>query len=150
MRKAKQNGFTLLETLVVVCIVCVLSLVIFPTYINHRETSTASQLADSFRTYASSFSNYAIEKGSLPKKLPMRIYPEGMEERLPNFSEESMIGGHWDWNCHHEKDRLEIHLVNPEAGVTMLERIDQMLDDGNLLTGSVVGNEDHLTMIIQH
>lgn len=149
MRKAKQSGFTLLETLVVVCIVGVLTLVVFPTYINHRETSTASQLADSFRTYASSFSNYAIENGSLPKKLPMSIYPEDMEGRLPNFSQESKIGGYWDWNSHHDNNLMEIRLINPNAGVTMLERIDQMLDDGNLLTGSVVGNEDHLTMIIQ-
>ena len=149
MGKTTHSGFTLLETLVVICIVGVLSLVVFPTYINHRETSTASQLANSFRTYASSFSNYAVENGSLPEKLPMRIYPEGMEGKLPNFSEESMIGGYWDWNSHLDENRVEIRLVNPQAGVTLLERIDQMLDDGDLLTGSVIGNEDHLTMIIQ-
>ena len=149
LARPPQNAFTIIETLVVICIVGVLTLVIFPNYIQRKEHTTASQLAGNIRKFATTFTDYAKQKEDLPDKPTASIPPDHILEEIPRFREESIIGGYWEWSCNCEINQIEIRLVDHEGTIPLIERVDQLLDDGNLSTGAMTGDEDHLKMILQ-
>ena len=149
MGRPLQNGFTLIETLVVICIIGVLTFVIFPNYHQRKEHSKAAQLADSFRAYATALKDIAEINGSQLDQSQTDKLPDVMKSQIPQLHEESIVGGEWQWSCDEAIEKIEIRLVNHEAAMGLIERVDHLLDDGDLKTGIVTGDEDQLTMVLR-
>ena len=150
MGRSLQSGFTLIETLVVVIIIGVLMFVIFPNYIHPREQSTAVRLADSFRVHATAFKNFAEERDNSPDQPDTEELPDLIKERVPDTSSDSIVGGYWEWSWNYPDKQLEVRLVQHNANIQLIERVDHLLDDGNLATGMMTGDLDQLRMILQH
>lgn len=152
MKRALQafiSGFTMMELLAVAFILALFALLVLPTYQNHDDHERAVTAANQFREFASTFNNFAQANGSWPSHKSPSLLPAGMEENLPGFTETTPIGGYWDWCTEPCGKKIKIHLVQPTVGLAVLEKIDFMLDDGNLDSGTMTGSEDRLSLNLQ-
>jgi prepilin-type N-terminal cleavage/methylation domain-containing protein len=145
-----RKGFTLVETMVVVGIIGLLTSISIPAMQKARSGSIATALANNFRTYAQAFEVHALEQGTWPPDANHGIVPEGMEGQLPRFTETTAAGGHWDWEHMAMGVTAGISLRTSNADASILERIDGILDDGNLLTGNFISNGNRVTLILEH
>ncbi len=136
----------MLELLAIAFIVAVFALLVLPTYRNHDDHDKAVMTANQFREFASTFSSFAQANGAWPTHKSTSILPAGMEENLPGFTETTPIGGYWDWNTAPCRTKIQIHLVEPTIGLAVLEKIDLMLDDGSLDSGTMTGSQDRLSL----
>lgn len=150
MSRHVQYGFTLIEILIVICIMGALTLVVFPNYIQEQENNTATRLADNFRVLATVFTDFTKGQGHWPEKHEMGKLEEMINDEYPQFSKESIIGGNWEYACDYEFRQFKIRLVGHDAHTHLIERVDDLLDDGNLATGSMTGDQEELVMILQH
>ena len=150
MSRHVQSGFTLIEILIVICIMGALTLVVFPNYIQEQENTTATRLADSFRVLATVFTDFSKGQGHWPEEQELGKLNELIQKEYPQFSRESMVGGNWEYACDYEIRQFKIRLVGHNAHTHLIERVDDLLDDGNLATGSMTGDQDVLVMILQH
>ena len=148
MEKSAKTGFTLIETLLVIFIVVALVLVIYPNYLQKREMAAASQLADSMRKYAAVLSQLSREQINWTDKETMEAMPDMIKEVLPEFNKQSVIGGRWEWSANWEMQQMEIKLVDYKSGIQLINRVDQLLDDGDLSTGVVKGDQNQLAMML--
>jgi len=148
MEKSRTSGFTLIETLLAVFIAVALILVIYPNYLQKREMAAASQLADSMRKYATVLSQLTREQINWTDKKTMEVMPDMIKEVLPEFNDESVIGGRWEWSANWEMQQMEIRLVDYKSGIQLISRVDQLLDDGDLSTGAVKGDQNQLAMML--
>jgi prepilin-type N-terminal cleavage/methylation domain-containing protein len=145
-----RKGFTLVETMVVVGIIGLLTSVSIPAVQKARTGSLASSLANNFRTYAQAFEIHALEEGIWPDDANHGVIPAGMEGQLPRFTEETVAGGNWDWEYQTMGVVAGVSLYQSNAEPEILERIDEILDDGNLLTGNFISNGDRVTLVLEH
>jgi len=145
----KRQGFSILEVTALTSVISLLLLVAVPSYMTYRTHNQASCVARMFRTYAAAFNHYAEENGNWPSTFSLGHIPKGMGSLLPHFFEESDIGGHWEWEYNATVHRGRISLVKCEDKVEVLERIDHILDDGNLKTGSMVYADNRISLILQ-
>ena len=144
-----NHGFSLVEMMIIVGIIGLLAAIAIPAFQSYRVRSQATALANNFRTYASAFEIYATEHGEWPEDTNEGMMPPEMEGRLPRFLEPSIVGGLWDW----EKEILGvtagISLVKSDGTLAVFQKIDEILDDGNLKTGRFFGNKDRYTYTLQ-
>jgi prepilin-type N-terminal cleavage/methylation domain-containing protein len=145
-----RTGFTLVETMVVVGIIGLLTSISIPAMQKARSGSIATALANNFRTYAQAFEVHALEEGTWPPDANNGIIPDGMEGQLPHFTETTAAGGNWDWEHLAVGVTAGISLRTSNADPAILERIDKILDDGNLLTGNFITNGNRVTYILEH
>lgn len=89
-----------------------------------------------------------MEQNAWPgNSLPGSI-PQGMEEQLPRFDQETALGGQWDWEPHTADCEASICLVHTNCSDAVVARIDEILDDGNLQTGDLVLDGDRIAFYI--
>jgi prepilin-type N-terminal cleavage/methylation domain-containing protein len=148
--KLHRKGFTLVETMVVVGIIGLLTSISVPALQKARTGSTATALANNFRTYAQAFEIHTLEEGIWPPDANHGVIPDGMEGQLPRFTETTAAGGNWDWEHMAMGVTAGISLRASNADPATLERIDDILDDGNLMTGNFISNGDRVTLILEH
>lgn len=149
-RNNSRKGFTLVETMVVVGIIGLLTSVSIPAFQKARSGSVATALANNFRAYAQAFEIHALEEGIWPDDASHAVVPTGMEGQLPRFTEETAAGGYWDWEYQAMGVTAGISLRESNADPATLERIDEILDDGNLLTGNFISNGNRVTFVLEH
>jgi len=143
-----KSGITNVEGFVLMSLLGLLSLVAIPSYLSHRANSQAADLSKKFRTYAMAFQTYAEEVGTWPPQQVAGQVPYGMESRLPDFTEETEIGGQWEWESFNDQQQPALSLVNPTGSTAVYARIDTLLDDGNLTTGCLVYNDNKITLLL--
>lgn len=138
-------GFLAMEIIALISVISLLAIVSLPSYISHQRNTDAACVANCFRTYATAFRNYSLEKHKWPENTIPGTIPSGMEFQLPQFDEESAVGGNWDWQYSANSDKAAICLVNLSTNEAMITRIDEIIDDGNPYTGDLVMEEDRVT-----
>ena len=136
----KTNGFTLVEIMIVVVIIGLLAAIAIPAFQKVRENTVATRIASDFRVFIHAFEQIALEEGAWP--------PDGIGAEVPllaenYFSEEKWANGpvqgsSWDYEGSgrygmEASIRFEDGAGN--AGVRVMERVDAILDDGDLSTG---------------
>jgi type II secretory pathway pseudopilin PulG len=144
----RGSGFSLIEIVALISVLSLLITVTVPTYITHQRNCRAATMAKSFRTYATAFRNYSMEEQSWPLNAHPGMIPPGMEEKLPRFDEESVLGGKWDWEPHTSDCNASISLMHPKDSESVISRIDEILDDGNVHTGDLVLEGDRITFYL--
>jgi type IV pilus assembly protein PilA len=61
MRPRKQDGFTLVELLVVVVILAILAAIAIPVFLNQRQKGYAAQVQSALRNAATAVESYAVD-----------------------------------------------------------------------------------------
>ena len=147
----RSSGFSIVEIMVVVAIIGLLIAIAVPSYFMSRSRTQATAIANSFRVYASAFEVEASDLigGGWPPDASRGIVPAGMEGALPKWTEGSILGGKWDWEYKSVGVTAGISLVASNADRKILEKVDDILDDGDLSTGRFFLNGDRVTYVLE-
>jgi prepilin-type N-terminal cleavage/methylation domain-containing protein len=149
LKKRRASGFTLVEIMIVVVIIGLLAAMALPGFTKSRSRSQATAVVNNLRVYASAFEVYAMEIGTWPADHNRGIIPAGMEGQLPHFSEETHVGGYYDWDPGVFGYTAAVSIVGVNAGPSVLQAVDEILDDGNPGSGMVVINGNRLSYILE-
>lgn len=135
----KSLGFTLVEIMIVVVIIGLLAAIAIPAMQKVRLNAAASRIANDFRVFAGAFEMHILENGAWPEDGNSNNLPSGIAEDISSsWRNKAPNGGYWDW----EMDRFGYHAaVGLSDEGTLQEafnRVDDILDDGNLGSGRFV------------
>jgi prepilin-type N-terminal cleavage/methylation domain-containing protein len=151
LRQAR-SAFTLVELMIVVGVIALLAVIAFPSMVRARECSTTSRMAADLRIACDSFVEYFAEHGKYPADTLPGIVPDGMAEYLKRvpWTEPTVLGGQWDWDNGVFGFKAGVSLYEPTAPVAQLQKLDALIDDGNLSTGSFQARPDGYISIIEN
>jgi type II secretory pathway pseudopilin PulG len=118
--------------MIVVVIIGLLAAMAIPAFQRVQERSIASRIANDFRQFEAAFQRYNLENGGWPPAGSPGIVPAGMTGMLPAaYTSPSPMGGNYSWSG----AGGIIRLTNTQATVAVMQRVDAIMDDGNLATG---------------
>jgi prepilin-type N-terminal cleavage/methylation domain-containing protein len=128
-----RPAFTLVELMVVVALIGMLASLAIAAMRIMKERSLASRFANDFREIARSFQNYNLERGAWPAATTSTgEIPANMAGYLPAiYTQPSPMGGGYTWSG----PTGRLRLINTQATDSVMQRVDAILDDGNLTTG---------------
>jgi type II secretion system protein G len=137
-KSRRRHAFTLVEIMVVVVIVGLLAGIAVPTYLHLVSNAKASRFVSDLRTFAGAFETYALEHGAWPPDANRGIVPSGMSGELVDatWKNRNSLGGQWDWDYRQNGYTAAITTIEVAADDNEMEKIDAMIDDGNLATGN--------------
>lgn len=137
-RRGRNDGFTLVEIMIVVMLISMLAVMAIPSYVRARAISTGVRVANDLRVFGQAFAVYAIENGN---------YPADSHETLPSapgindyieeskFNEVTAIGGRYNWEGPDSYPYAGVSVSGSSISVAELEKIDAVVDDGDLSSG---------------
>lgn len=143
--RPRSRGFTLVEVMMVVVIIGVLASFAIPAFMKVRQQSYASAIANNFRVYRAEFEMFVMEEGHWPPDANRSVVPLGMEGRLNRFWEDTTEGDLWDWERNAVGVSAGISLAGARSTPSVMERVDEILDNGDLSTGDFYRNGDRYT-----
>jgi len=133
------RGFTLLEVLVVVVLLGVLASIVIASLKTNEKEASNTVFAHDIRVAADGFQAYWLRNNSVfpadqaPGVRPPEI--DGYLDRM-KWDQETPIGGKWDWDSNVFGIAGAMAVYMPERAPTEMLEIDDMMDDGNLMTGN--------------
>ncbi len=140
MRKLRNNGFTLVEILIVVAIIADLAVMVLPSFARARLREQNTQFANDIRVISGAFEQYAAERNRWPAEAGPSTIPPGMELFLGNriAFNATPVGGAWDWeyNVGGVKAAIAVNLTGAYNDPTRMQGVDAIFDDGILTTGA--------------
>lgn len=133
----KIRGFTLIELMIVVAILGLLLAMALPGFIRARENAQNSRFAADLRVACDAFTEYALNEGHYPADRTPGQMPDGMEEWLArmHWTRTTPIGGQWDWDYQQFGTQAGVSVYQPTARTAQLQRLDALIDDGDLSSG---------------
>lgn len=141
MRLSRVAAFTLVEIAIVVLIIGLVCMIAIPSLIRARTNSQAAAIANDLRVFEGCFDHYAfVNFGTYPPSdLTAGDYPVGMET---NWLPATWIGptpsaGHYTFR---NGGGVTPHIIGVQrAGLdsSLISRVDEMIDDGDINTGNV-------------
>ena len=141
MRVRSKSGFTLVEIMIVVAIISLLTVIGVPGFVKARENARATRVANNLRKFGDSFLMYCIENGKYPVDTHNTL-PPGMEGYIQQSVWDSdALGGHYNWEGPTFGEGggynyAGIALWETQGSQGELEKIDRILDNGDLASGS--------------
>ena len=130
-----RRAFTLVEIMVVVVIIGILASLAVAAFKRVQERSLASRIANDLRQFDAAFQRYALENGGWPPPGAPGVVPAGMAAYLPDaYSRTTAVGGNFSWSG----PAAKLYLLNGPPADPVMQRVDALLDDGNLATGDLV------------
>ncbi|MEX0332562.1 MAG: type IV pilin protein [Puniceicoccaceae bacterium] len=146
--KGKPGGFSSVELFVLTSVFGLLLLVAIPSYRDKQTNARAGELAEDLRSYGCALWDYHATTGSWPADSQPGAIPEGMGDRLAGFSEPSPIGGQWDWEGPKACCSASICIDGVECSIRVIQRLDEIMDDGNLSMGLMRYEARRLIMVL--
>lgn len=142
-RRNPQSGFTLVELLIVIVVVGVLAAIAIPNFLRAQAKSKVSRTAADLRTFETAFLDFAADTGDFPPDSHLDAPHHlangvGIEEYVPVevWVRETPLGGHYNWEGPDRYPYAGIAFFEPSAPVEQMLSLDEVLDDGDLGTGS--------------
>jgi prepilin-type N-terminal cleavage/methylation domain-containing protein len=149
--KRSRSAFTLVELMIVVGIVGMLAAMAIPAFAHARETARNARFAADLRVACDAFIEYAADTGRYPPDTTPGIMPNGMADylRRVHWYETTAVGGQWDWDNGQFSVKAGVSVYEPTASQEQLERLDAMIDDGSLSSGSFRARSSGYISIIE-
>ena len=142
MKSRKNQGFTLIELIIVIAIIAILSAIAVPKFITYRERANILVMASNLKSFEKAFITYNFMTGGFPNDChlppPDNLPPgAGMENYLDAtlWSTSPYLGGNYNWEGPDNYAYAGISIFNTTATSRQLGILDTMLDDGNLTQG---------------
>ena len=149
----RDEGFTLVEIMIVVSIIALLVLMALPSFLRARETAQNAKLINGLCVATDAFSMYAIEHNAYPADVNRGVVPAGMDLYFGptfDFTAKTPVGGNWDWDYQQFGFTAGVSVVGSGVGDARMKEIDAKIDDGNLNTGGFQSTaSDRYTSIIE-
>ena len=156
----RHAGFTLVEIMVVVVIIGLLCAIALPGFRMLTMRAKASAFQNDIRAITGVYSTYSLQNGRWPAEVSVGEVPAELADALPkNYARPTPIGGYYDYNNNVSADGITAKaslmvVTAPDAPMSddldLLERIDRMMDDGNLATGTIrLGSTNCLVIILE-
>ena len=158
--KRNQQGFTIIEIMIVVAIIGTLAVLAIPAFINARLSSQNASFLNSLRLLSQELELYTLAegKGNYPPDAPPATAPEGFDAsgvRGFHWNQLTPIGGKWDWDRAADRGQkihgcyAGISVVAPARTSEQMKDIDERLDDGIITTGKFRQRTDGYIYVIE-
>lgn len=135
-RPSRDDGFTLVEIMIVVVIIGLLAAIAVPAFIRSRQASRQTAFINDLRIGRDAFETYAMENGSWPPDGVAGIPAEMNDVLTPaRWTASTPIGGLWDWDFNQFGFTAGLSVRQPLVDDVEMAMIDAKIDDGNLTTG---------------
>jgi prepilin-type N-terminal cleavage/methylation domain-containing protein len=147
-----RDGFTLVELLIVVVILAILAVIAIPFVQGNQDDAEARVFVTNIRYACDQFKLYRFEEGRYPADVTPGVVPTGMAERLTplEWTSPTPITGRWDWDYkqYHFTAGVSVFKPNRDANA-IAERVDAILDDGDLATGGFRSRDDGYIQVVE-
>ncbi len=146
-----RHGFSVIELMVVVTVIGIIAAIAIPGFRQARDASIASRLANDWRIFAGAFETHATASGTwavdgIGNSLPPEVEPylEGT-----SWAEEAPSGGMWDWEQGRLGTKAAVALTATDPKPEIFVRVDRIIDDGNVTSGSFQRFADRYMLILE-
>ena len=136
--KRAHLAFTLVEMMIVVAIIGLLATIAIPSFVHARETALNNRFAADLRVARDAFIEYSADNRKYPPDTMPGVVPVGMADyllRVP-WTQRTVIGGQWDWDNAQFGCKAGVSVYQPTASLDTMRKLDAIIDDGDLSTGS--------------
>lgn len=146
-KRLRIEGFTIVEIMIVVSILCFLALLAIPAFKRAKLKTVRTQLISELRTTGESFQIYASDHGSnMPDTAMYGEYPDGMQTYLPKNSTWTGVppgGGHWAWLSFKDGSSVGgfkgfVAVIDSDFSTEDIQMIDEEIDNGVLSKGGLI------------
>jgi type IV pilus assembly protein PilA len=133
----RDQGFTLVEIMVVVVIIGLLASIAIPAFQRLQRASQNSRFISDLRTFAQAFEIRVAETGTWPANVGSGVVPAGMTGSFNtgNWQARTVLGGRWNWDRNMSGVAAGISVTGFTVPDSQLMDIDAQIDDGDLDTG---------------
>jgi type II secretory pathway pseudopilin PulG len=124
--------------MIVVAIVGLLAAIAIPSFVHARETALNNRFVADLRVARDAFIEYSADNRTYPPDTMPGVIPVGMADyllRMP-WTQPTVIGGQWDWDNGQFGFTAGVSVYQPTAPLATMQKIDTIIDDGNLSAGS--------------
>lgn len=146
-----RDAFTLVEIMIVVVIIGLLAAIAIPAFQKAQTNSYASRLANDWRVFSSAFETHALETGLWAPDGNGNNLPATVQPYLENTAwyQPAPNGGNWDWEYNRLGVVAGIALIEDNELPAVFEKVDALLDDGNLSTGDFIKAGGRYLLILE-
>lgn len=127
------SGFTLIELMVVVTTIGILALLGLPGVRHAAQRAEATTAANDLRLYADAVEFYASAEGGYPGNMDETEMPDEVESYLPS----TWTDGSYQWFYVNNEAFTYLYVYNLDFTSEQALRLDSIVDDGNIATGSL-------------
>ena len=143
-----------MEIMIVVVIIGLLATMAYPAFLKVKIHSQASRIANDFRAFSGLFETYALDNGTYPADAAPGAIPSGMADYIKNdnWTSNSPIGGNYDWVYNGVGGTgigAAVSIVNYTSGDDPINKLDEIMDDGDLSTGVIQKSGGAVVYIIE-
>ena len=148
--KDKREAFTLVEIMVVVVIIGLLSVLGIPAFDKVKNTSVSTRIANDFRIFKSLYETYNLDNEVWPADVTRGIIPPEMVGYVSDsdWTATVLSDSQWDWEFNRFGYVASIALTSDEDLPLIFEKVDSIVDDGNLSTGDFIDAGDRYILIL--
>jgi prepilin-type N-terminal cleavage/methylation domain-containing protein len=137
-KRKPAKGFTLVEIMITMMIIGLLATIALPGLKRARENAANARFASDLHVASGAFDEFAISNRGYPTDATPGVVPTGMTEYLSKmrWNQDTSLGGQWDWDYRVFGVKAGISVYQPTASTGQIQRLDELIDDGNPNTGN--------------